>query len=86
MEQETVYLKTLSETVEVRFENEQLILVNADGKDILAKLMHSDAISIRAFHPVQATLEDIFLKATRRSWELPPEGVPDPIYQKGSEE
>ncbi len=43
----------------------------SDGKAILQRLMQSNRIEIRSFHPVQPTLEDIFLKATRRSWEIP---------------
>ena len=58
----------------------------SNGKDILETLMRSGKIRIRAFHPVQANLEDVFLKATRRSWEEPSDDIPDSIYQKGSDE
>ena len=45
----------------------------SDGKVILQKLMQAAEIQIRSFHPIQPNLEDIFLRATRRSWELPAE-------------
>ncbi len=57
----------------------------SDGKEILKRLMHSGNIGIRSFHPIQANLEDIFLRATRRSWEIPAEGVPSTAEEKGND-
>lgn len=58
----------------------------SDAEHILRKLMRSSQIRIRAFHPVSANLEDIFLKATRRSWEEPADDMSETIEEKGSEE
>jgi ABC-2 type transport system ATP-binding protein len=41
-----------------------------NGEGILRQLMQSDKLGIRQFQAVQPSLEDIFLTATRRSWEL----------------
>lgn len=40
------------------------------GESVLKQLIHSDRITIRQFQAVKPSLEDIFLTATRRSWEL----------------
>jgi ABC-2 type transport system ATP-binding protein len=48
----------------------------SDGEAILARILGFEGLRIRSFHPVQPTLEDIFLTATRRSWDLPSEPRP----------
>ncbi len=59
----------------------------SDGQEILKQLMNAGKIGIRSFHPVKPTLEDIFLKATRRSWEIPSEDLPDsPVINQGDEQ
>lgn len=58
----------------------------SDGQLILKQLMDSMKIGIRAFHPVQPTLEDIFLKATRRSWEVSSDDLTNPTMPKGGDE
>jgi ABC-2 type transport system ATP-binding protein len=46
-------------------------LNGSDGEAILAKVMQLNNLRIRSFHEIKPTLEEIFLKATRRSWDLP---------------
>jgi len=43
------------------------------GEEILKQLASSESLRIRSFRSKEPSLEDIFLVATRRSWELPPE-------------
>ena len=43
------------------------------GENILKDLVSSENLKIRSFRSIDPSLEDIFLVATRRSWELPPE-------------
>lgn len=38
--------------------------------DILRQLVRSGSLEVHAFEPNEPSLEDIFLKATRRSWDL----------------
>ncbi len=59
---------------------------DSDGEKILGELIQSQNLRIRSFHPVQPKLEDIFLKATRRSWELPGEDFPKPLHEKDDSE
>ncbi|MEX0324795.1 MAG: ATP-binding cassette domain-containing protein [Puniceicoccaceae bacterium] len=47
-----------------------------DGEAILGRLTNMENLRIRSFHSVQPNLEQIFLKATRRSWDLPGETPP----------
>ncbi|MGC9449837.1 MAG: ATP-binding cassette domain-containing protein [Oceanipulchritudo sp.] len=42
----------------------------ADGEQVLRELFQEKNLRIRSFHRIQPSLEDIFLTATRRSWEL----------------
>jgi ABC-2 type transport system ATP-binding protein len=56
----------------------------SDGEEVLNRLSRSGDLRIRSFHAVQPKLEDIFLKATRRSWELPSDGFPKPALGKSS--
>ena len=73
-------LKALGEawSVEIsstsRNEFHEITLVNrengSDGEIILDRLIKSSGMRIRSFHPVLPNLEDIFLTATRRSWDL----------------
>ena len=44
-----------------------------EGEVILKKLVSSNRLRIRSFRSVEPSLEDIFLTATRRSWENPPD-------------
>jgi ABC-2 type transport system ATP-binding protein len=47
-----------------------------EGEKILRQLMLSSNLVIRSFRAMQPSLEDIFLTATRRSWEIAsPEGA-----------
>ncbi|MEX0330915.1 MAG: ATP-binding cassette domain-containing protein [Puniceicoccaceae bacterium] len=48
----------------------------SDGEAILGQLSNMENLRIRSFHSVQPNLEQIFLKATRRSWDLPGETPP----------
>jgi ABC-2 type transport system ATP-binding protein len=57
-----------------------------DGEKVLNGLIQSRNLRIRSFHSIQPKLEDIFLKATRRSWEMPSEDFPEPLKEKSSEE
>lgn len=57
-----------------------------DGEKVLNELIQSQDLRIRSFHSIQPKLEDIFLKATRRSWELPSDDFPEPLREKPSEE
>ncbi|NDV62553.1 ABC transporter ATP-binding protein [Puniceicoccales bacterium CK1056] len=41
-----------------------------NGEGILRQLIQSDRLAVRQFQAVQPSLEDIFLTATQRSWEL----------------
>ena len=41
-----------------------------DGEAILNRLMRAYGLRLRSFHKDQPSLEDIFLTATRRSWEI----------------
>lgn len=55
-----------------------------NGEGILKQLVRSDKLAIRQFQSVQPSLEDIFLTATKRSWELTGDenketGAPFPI-------
>ena len=43
----------------------------SNAEAILAQIMKMSNLRIRSFHPIQPNLEDIFLTATRRSWDLP---------------
>jgi ABC-2 type transport system ATP-binding protein len=55
----------------------------SDGKLILERLMQAGDVGIRSFHPIRPNLEDIFLKATRRSWEIGLDGIPEaPEFKK----
>jgi ABC-2 type transport system ATP-binding protein len=49
----------------------------SEGKKVLNYLMNVEKMTIRSFHAIRPNLEDVFLKATRRSWEVPAEGIPD---------
>ncbi|EIP99060.1 ABC-type multidrug transport system, ATPase component [Opitutaceae bacterium TAV1] len=40
------------------------------GERILAALVHEPALRVRLLAPGRATLEDVFLAATRRTWEI----------------
>lgn len=55
----------------------------SDGEAILNQLTAMGSLRIRSFHPVQPNLEEIFLKATRRSWDLPGE-TPPALPQKAT--
>jgi ABC-2 type transport system ATP-binding protein len=47
-----------------------------DGEALLRQLLGGENLRIRSFHRIQPSLEDIFLTATRRSWELTAEDFP----------
>lgn len=51
-------------------------LNGSDGERILGQLLQRLNLKIRSFHRIQPSLEDIFLTATRRSWELTSEEFP----------
>lgn len=57
-----------------------------DGEKVLNNLIQSKDLRIRSFHSIQPKLEDIFLKATRRSWELPSDDFPEPLREKPTED
>lgn len=48
------------------------------GETLLSRLAQDPRIRVRHFRANQATLEDIFLAATRRSWEIETEITPRP--------
>ena len=60
----------------------QVSLINPgdgrSGEEILQNLMRVENLRVRSFHRIQPSLEDIFLTATRRSWELTGEDYSNP--------
>lgn len=48
------------------------------GERILNQLVERERLRVRSFQPIQPSLEDIFLTATRRSWELASPAETDP--------
>ena len=71
----------VSDTFSVNLVNERN---GQEGENILKQLIQTDKLSIRQFQSVQPSLEDIFLTATKRSWELTGDenketGAPFPI-------
>jgi ABC-2 type transport system ATP-binding protein len=46
-----------------------------DGDIILRQLVRTENLNIRSFRSMEPSLEDIFLTATRRSWEQPAAGM-----------
>lgn len=46
-----------------------------DGETILRQLVQTENLRIRSFQSMEPSLEDIFLTATRRSWEQPADSL-----------
>lgn len=46
-----------------------------DGETILRQLVRTENLKIRSFQSMEPSLEDIFLTATRRSWEQPADSL-----------
>ena len=47
-----------------------------DGEALLNRLVRAYGLRLRSFHQIHPSLEDIFLTATRRSWEIRSQGDP----------
>jgi ABC-2 type transport system ATP-binding protein len=54
----------------------------SDGEAILRKIMQLGGLRIRSFHEVRPTLEEIFLTATRRSWDQPSKRRSQPTVEE----
>ncbi len=48
---------------------------DADGEALLGRLAGLPEVRVRTFRQLEPSLEEIFLKATRRSWQLPREDI-----------
>jgi ABC-2 type transport system ATP-binding protein len=78
-------LKRLGDSWQVRIDERpnadfhRFMLINPEngqeGESILRQLVKTENLHVRSFRSMEPSLEDIFLTATRRSWEQPTEDL-----------